>query len=76
MHKYSPTRGGNIRVLRTGFSQGLTVRRDAKAEELDWIEQELTRLRSLTSQGLVQRDDFHHSLEPDAKIGLEAVLPG
>jgi HlyD family secretion protein len=35
-------------------TRGLTVRRDAKSEELDWIEQELTRVRSLTSQGLVQ----------------------
>lgn len=35
-------------------TRGLIVRRDAKSEELDWIEQELTRVRSLTSQGLVQ----------------------
>lgn len=34
--------------------QGLTVRLDAKIEELDWIEQELTRVRSLTDKGLVQ----------------------
>lgn len=35
-------------------TEGLIVRRDAKSEELDWIEQELSRVRSLSEQGLIQ----------------------
>jgi len=35
-------------------TEGLVVRRNAKSEELDWIEQELGRVRSLSQQGLVQ----------------------
>ncbi len=35
-------------------TEGLVVRRNAKSEELDWIEQELARVRSLSQQGLVQ----------------------
>ena len=35
-------------------SDGLTVRRDAKVEELRWISEELLRIQRLSDQGLVQ----------------------
>lgn len=35
-------------------TEGLVVRRNAKSEELDWIEKELSRVRSLSDQGLIQ----------------------
>ncbi len=35
-------------------TDGLNVRLDAKIEELHWVEQELTRVKNLSDQGLVQ----------------------
>jgi HlyD family secretion protein len=35
-------------------TDGLNVRLDAKVEELHWVEQELTRVKNLSDQGLVQ----------------------
>jgi len=52
-------------------TRGLTVRRDAKSDELDWIEQELTRVRSLTSQGLVQFTRLSELQREKAQLEVE-----